>query len=129
VLITGETGAGKESAAFAVHHWSKRAKARFVAVNCAALPETLIESELFGYEKGAFSGAEKAKPGLLELASGGTLFFDEIGELPLAAQAGGSCGSAAYARSRSTCAWSPPPTATSTARWPRAASARICSIA
>ena len=87
VLVTGETGAGKESAAWAVHHFSRRAAARFVAVNCAALPENLVESELFGYEKGAFSGAQQAKPGLLELADGGTLFFDEVGELPLAAQA------------------------------------------
>jgi two-component system response regulator AtoC len=87
VLITGETGVGKESAAQAVHHWSRRKEARFVPINCAALPETLVESELFGYEKGAFSGAAAAKPGLLELAAGGTVFFDEVGELPAATQA------------------------------------------
>jgi DNA-binding NtrC family response regulator len=87
VLITGETGVGKESAAWAVHHGSKRAGERFVPVNCAALPENLVESELFGYEKGAFSGAQQAKPGLLELAAGGTLFLDEVGELPATAQA------------------------------------------
>jgi DNA-binding NtrC family response regulator/pSer/pThr/pTyr-binding forkhead associated (FHA) protein len=87
ILITGETGSGKESAAWAVHHGSKRAKERFVPINCAALPENLVESELFGYEKGAFSGANLSKPGLLELSAGGTVFFDEIGELPLPAQA------------------------------------------
>ena len=87
VLITGETGVGKESAAFAVHHWSRRAAGRFLPVNCAALPENLLESELFGFEKGAFSGATQAKPGLLELASGGSVFFDEVGELSAGAQA------------------------------------------
>jgi DNA-binding NtrC family response regulator len=87
VLVCGETGAGKESAAQAVHHFSRRAKAKFVAINCAALPENLVESELFGYEKGAFSGAQQSKPGLFELAAGGTVFLDEVGELPLPAQA------------------------------------------
>jgi DNA-binding NtrC family response regulator len=87
VLVSGETGCGKEHAAHAVHLWSRRASAPFVALNCASLPETLVESELFGYEKGAFSGATGAKPGRLEAAAGGTLFLDEIGELPLAAQA------------------------------------------
>ncbi|WP_437874493.1 sigma 54-interacting transcriptional regulator [Sorangium sp. So ce513] len=87
VLVLGETGAGKENAAAAVHRWSRRAAGPFVAVNCATLPETLVESELFGYERGAFSGAAAAKPGLLERASGGTIFLDEVGELPLGAQA------------------------------------------
>src|SRR5215471_2089344 len=81
VLITGETGSGKELIARAVHHYSLRHSKPWVDVNCAALPEHLAESELFGYEKGAFSGAEAAKQGLFELAHGGTLFLDEIGEL------------------------------------------------
>jgi len=82
VLITGETGTGKELFARAVHHLSHRAAKAFVAVNCGGFPETLIESELFGYEAGAFTGAVKAKPGRFKLAEGGTLFLDEIGELP-----------------------------------------------
>lgn len=87
VLIHGETGAGKEHAAYAVHHFSARsAKGPFIAVNCAAIPETLIEAELFGYERGAFSGATQSKPGLFEAASGGTVFLDEIGELSPSAQ-------------------------------------------
>jgi DNA-binding NtrC family response regulator len=87
VLITGETGTGKELAASAVHFYSRRSDKRFVTLNCAALQDTLVESELFGYERGAFSGATAAKPGLLEVASGGTVFLDEIGELSLAGQA------------------------------------------
>jgi DNA-binding NtrC family response regulator len=87
VLISGETGVGKENAAYAVHHWSKRTGA-FVAVNCAALgPESLVDSELFGHDKGAFTGAVAAKAGLFESAVGGTVFLDEVGELPLAIQA------------------------------------------
>jgi two-component system response regulator AtoC len=86
VLIEGETGVGKENAAYALHAWSPRQAGPFVAVNCAAFAENLIESELFGSEKGAFSGATVARPGLLETAAGGTLFFDEIGELPLSLQ-------------------------------------------
>jgi two-component system, NtrC family, response regulator AtoC len=86
VLIRGETGAGKENAAFALHSWSPRAAAPFVAINCAALPETLVESELFGSEKGAFSNSTATKPGLLETAEGGTVFFDELAELPRAIQ-------------------------------------------
>lgn len=81
VLISGETGTGKELIARAIHALSQRASKPWVDVNCAALPEHLVESELFGYEKGAFSGADSEKPGLFELADKGTLFLDEIGEL------------------------------------------------
>ncbi len=81
VLITGESGSGKELIARAVHHYSLRCAKPWVDVSCAALPEHLVESELFGYEKGAFSGADSPKPGLFELANHGTLFLDEIGEL------------------------------------------------
>ncbi len=87
VLVSGETGVGKENAAFAVHHGSSRRAGPFVAVNCAAIPDTLVEGELFGHAKGAFSGAHIAKAGLFERAAGGTLFLDEVGELSLAAQA------------------------------------------
>ncbi len=86
VLITGESGVGKEIVAKALHKWSSRSNDAFVAVSCAALPETLLESELFGYEKGAFTGAVGAKPGRFENANGGTLFLDEIGEVPLSVQ-------------------------------------------
>ncbi len=81
VLITGESGSGKELIARAIHHYSLRGSKPWVDVSCAALPEHLVESELFGYEKGAFSGADSPKPGLFELANHGTLFLDEIGEL------------------------------------------------
>ncbi|HYT03944.1 MAG TPA: sigma-54 dependent transcriptional regulator [Gemmatimonadales bacterium] len=87
VLITGGRGTGKEVIAQAIHRASPRAAAAFVAVNCAAIPDTLLESELFGYVKGAFTGAAADRPGLFEQADGGTLLLDEIGELPLALQA------------------------------------------
>jgi transcriptional regulator with PAS, ATPase and Fis domain len=87
VLILGPTGSGKEVVARMIHELSRRSKEKFQAVNCAALPDTLFESEIFGYEKGAFTGAYDRKPGRLELADGGTLFLDEIGDLSLVAQA------------------------------------------
>ncbi len=87
VLILGPTGSGKEVVARMIHELSRRAAARFQAVNCAALPDTLFESEIFGYEKGAFTGAYDRKPGRLELANEGTLFLDEIGDMSLIAQA------------------------------------------
>ncbi|MBN2021598.1 MAG: sigma-54-dependent Fis family transcriptional regulator [Pirellulales bacterium] len=87
VLVLGETGTGKELAARAVHDQSLRAEKPFVAINCGALPEHLIESELFGHRRGAFTGAEEHRVGLFEVAHGGTLFLDEIGELPKAMQA------------------------------------------
>jgi Nif-specific regulatory protein len=86
VLIRGESGTGKELVAQAIHLHSPRAKKAFIKVNCAALPETLVESELFGYERGAFTGAVQRKKGRFELANGGTLFLDEIGELSPATQ-------------------------------------------
>ena len=85
-LIRGESGTGKELIAHAIHYNSLRANKPFVKVSCAALPESLIESELFGYEKGAFTGAQQRKKGRFELAEGGTLFLDEIGDINLATQ-------------------------------------------
>lgn len=86
VLVQGESGTGKELMARAIHYTSRRMNKPFVPVNCAALPESLIESELFGYDEGAFSGARKRKPGRFEIADGGTIFLDEVGDLPLAMQ-------------------------------------------
>ena len=86
VLLLGETGTGKEVVARLLHKASPRKRERFIKVNCAALPETLLESELFGYEKGAFTGAERMKLGKFELAAGGVIFLDEIGDMPLALQ-------------------------------------------
>ena len=87
VLVRGESGTGKEMVARTIHAWSARAAAPFVALNCAAMPDTLVEAELFGHERGAFTDARAARPGVIEQADGGTLFLDEIAEMPAVAQA------------------------------------------
>ena len=87
VLLSGESGTGKEVVARFIHRASARKSGPFIALNCAALPEQLLESELFGYERGAFTGAQQAKPGQIELAAGGVLFLDEVSEMSRSAQA------------------------------------------
>jgi transcriptional regulator with GAF, ATPase, and Fis domain len=87
VLVTGETGTGKELVAGAIHQLSRRSRQPFVVVNCAAIPESLLEAELFGHARGAFTGAVQSRLGRIHVAQGGTLFLDEIGELPLSMQA------------------------------------------
>ena len=100
ILLLGESGTGKELIAQALHKLSQRADGPFVAINCAAIPGELLESELFGYEKGAFTGANKTTPGKVEFADGGTLFLDEIGDLPVGLQAKLSAGAGDRARRR-----------------------------
>jgi len=87
VLITGESGSGKESFSKIIHHLSPRKHGQFIAINCGAIPEGTIDSELFGHEKGSFTGAQEARKGYFEVTNGGTIFLDEIGEMPLGTQA------------------------------------------
>ena len=127
ILICGETGTGKEVVVNTIHEQSSRHDKPLVKINCGAIPENLLESELFGHEKGSFTGADKTKKGLIELANGGTVFLDEVGELPLAMQAKllTFLEDRSFRISRSTSAWQPLPTAIWRQRCRRAASAKI----
>jgi DNA-binding NtrC family response regulator len=137
VLVTGESGVGKEVLADVIHAWSNRADGPLVKVNCAAIPEHLLESELFGHEKGAFTGATSQRIGRFELANRGTIFLDEISEMSPKLQAkllrspraAASSASARMPKSKPTPGSSPPPTATSRRKSNKAVSAKTSSTA